>query len=118
MQKIIKVMQMVVVVKLCCVQEVVEVVCFYVECMESVLVNFVVVFEGCDDVLKLMFGMGSDQVYFLVVVIVECGFCGGFNINIVKLVCEKVKSLFVQGKMVKIFCVGKKGFDVIKCDFG
>lgn len=60
MWKIIKVMQMVVVVKFCCVQEVVEVLCFYIEWFNVVLGGFVVFVGGFDFVLKLFLGIGFD----------------------------------------------------------
>lgn len=118
MCKIIKVMQMVVVVKLCCVQEVVEVVCFYVDCMVVVMVGLIVLVVGLDGVLCLLVGIGDDRCYLLVVMILECGFVGGFNLFIVKLVCMCLVEFCVVGKDVIILIVGKKGCEQLKCDFG
>lgn len=116
-QKIIKVKQMVVVVKLCCVQEVVEVFKLYVSCMVNVVVNLIVLMgEGLGG-LKFLVGFGDDKVYLLVVMIVECGLCGGFNVNIVKVVCLKIEEFKVVGKEVKIIIVGKKGCEVLKVGY-
>ncbi|MCX2724395.1 F0F1 ATP synthase subunit gamma [Roseibium salinum] len=117
-QKITKAMQMVAAAKLRRAQEAAEAARPYAERMDAVLANLAVAFEGRDDAPKLMSGTGSDQVHLLVVATAERGLCGGFNANIAKLAREKARSLLAQGKTVKIICVGKKGFDVLKRELG
>ena len=46
------------------------------------------------------------------------GLCGGFNSSIVRAARRKVRELREQGKDVKIFCVGRKGRDMLKRDLG
>ncbi|TYC49452.1 F0F1 ATP synthase subunit gamma [Rhodobacterales bacterium] len=117
-QKITKAMQMVAAAKLRRAQEAAEAARPYAERMEAVLANLAVAFEGRDDAPKLMAGTGSDQVHLLVVATAERGLCGGFNANIAKLARERARALIRDGKTVKIICVGKKGFDAIKREFG
>ncbi len=117
-QKITKAMQMVAAAKLRRAQEAAEAARPYAERMGAVLANLAVAFEGRDDAPKLMSGTGNDQVHLLVVATAERGLCGGFNTNIAKLAREKARSLLAQGKTVKIVCVGKKGFDALKREFG
>jgi F-type H+-transporting ATPase subunit gamma len=62
----------------------------------------------------LMAGTGKDDVHLLVVCTAERGLCGGFNGNIAKLAREHTDRLVAQGKTVKIVCVGKKGYDVLR----
>ncbi len=61
-----------------------------------------------------MFQARTVNAVALVVVTADRGFCGAFNNNLVKAaekhILTNYKSLLEQGK-VKIFCVGKKGFD-------
>ena len=44
----------------------------------------------------------------------ERGLCGGFNSIVTKSLRDKVASLEESGTQVKIICVGKKGYDIIK----
>ncbi|MBO0346483.1 F0F1 ATP synthase subunit gamma [Roseibium limicola] len=117
-QKITKAMQMVAAAKLRRAQEAAEAARPYAERMGEVLANLAVAFDGRDDAPKLMSGTGSDQVHLLVVATAERGLCGGFNSNIAKLARDHARSLLADGKTVKIICVGKKGYDVIKREFG
>ena len=43
--------------------------------------------------------------------------CGPFNSAIVRLVRERANTLLAEGKDVKFFCVGRKGFDQLKRQF-
>jgi len=117
-QKITKAMQMVAAAKLRRAQEAAEAARPYAERMGEVLANLAAEYEGRDDAPKLMAGTGKDDVHLLVVATAERGLCGGFNTNIAKLAKERTRSLIAQGKTVKILCVGKKGFDALKRDFG
>ncbi|MEM5581539.1 F0F1 ATP synthase subunit gamma [Roseibium sp. AS2] len=117
-QKITKAMQMVAAAKLRRAQEAAEAARPYAERMGAVLANIAVAFEGRDDAPKLMSGTGKDQVHLLLVATAERGLCGGFNTNIAKLARIKARSLIKQGKTVKIICVGKKGYDALKREFG
>ncbi|GGB47416.1 ATP synthase gamma chain [Roseibium aquae] len=117
-QKITKAMQMVAAAKLRRAQEAAEAARPYAERMGEVLANLAAEYQGRDDAPKLMAGTGKDDVHLLVVATAERGLCGGFNSNIAKLAKERARSLISQGKTVKILCVGKKGFDAIKRDFG
>ena len=117
-QKITKAMKMVAAAKLRRAQEAAEAARPYAERMDQVLANIAVAFEGRDDAPKLMSGTGRDQVHLLIVATAERGLCGGFNSSIAKLARERARSLIAQGKEVKILCVGKKGYDAIKREFG
>ena len=67
-----------------------------------------------DMALNPMFQTRTVNAVALVVVTADRGFCGAFNNNLVKAaekhILTNYKSLLEQGK-VKVFCVGKKGFD-------
>jgi len=65
----------------------------------------------------LLAGNGKDDVHLLVVFTAERGLCGAFNSSIARLARDRAQSLMAQGKTVKIICVGKKGYDVLKRQF-
>ncbi len=47
----------------------------------------------------------------------ERGLCGGFNSQIARLARDHIRRLLADGKQVKIICVGKKGFDILRRDY-
>jgi F-type H+-transporting ATPase subunit gamma len=55
-------------------------------------------------------------VHLLVVCTAERGLCGGFNSSIARL-ARDMRKLKAEGKTVKIICVGKKGYDVLRRQF-
>jgi F-type H+-transporting ATPase subunit gamma len=116
-QKITKAMQMVAAAKLRRAQNAVEAARPYFERMEKVLANLASGVVGQDGAPRLLAGTGSSQVELLIVCTAERGLCGGFNSSIVRLAREKASSLLVQGKTLKIICVGKKGHDALKRQF-
>ena len=117
-QKITKAMQMVAAAKLRRAQESVEAARPYSQRMSAVLGNIAGAVVNADDAPRLMSGTGSDQTHLLVVCTAERGLCGGFNSQIARLAREHIGALQGQGKDVKILCVGKKGYDVLKRQYG
>ncbi|MEM9278861.1 MAG: F0F1 ATP synthase subunit gamma [Pseudomonadota bacterium] len=116
-QKITKAMQMVAAAKLRKAQVAAEAARPYSERMAKVLANISQAMEGREDAPRLMTGTG-DQNHLLVVATAERGLCGGFNSSIARLARDKARALKADGKDVKILCVGKKGFDAMKMEFG
>ncbi|KJS20921.1 MAG: ATP synthase F0F1 subunit gamma, partial [Hoeflea sp. BRH_c9] len=70
-----------------------------------------------DDAPRLMTGTGKDDVHLLVVCTAERGMCGGFNSQIARFAREQVRRLLADGKTVKILCVGKKGYDILRREY-
>jgi F-type H+-transporting ATPase subunit gamma len=116
-QKITKAMQMVAAAKLRRAQEAAEAARPYSERMATVLANISSTVSG-DDAPRLMAGTGDNKVHLLVVCTAERGLCGGFNAQIARLAREHARRLLADGKTVKILCVGKKGADSLRRDFG
>ena len=113
-QKITKAMQMVAAAKLRRAQMAAEAARPYASRMETVLANLATALQGGEGGPPLMVGTGRDQVHLLIVCTAERGLCGAFNSSIVRLAREHINRLLADGKQVKIFCVGKKGFDQLK----
>jgi F-type H+-transporting ATPase subunit gamma len=53
-------------------------------------------------------------VHLLVVCTAERGLCGPFNSAIVRLARERANALVAEGKEVKFFCVGRKGYEQLR----
>ena len=117
-QKITKAMQMVAAAKLRRAQEAAEAARPYSQRMASVLANIAQAVGGGGDAPALMTGTGKDDVHLLVVATAERGLCGGFNSQIARFARDHARKLVSAGKTVKIVTVGKKGYDILRRDFG
>src|ERR1043166_283118 len=113
-QKITKAMQMVAASKLRRAQVAAEAARPYAERMEKVLGNIAASVAGLDSAPALLRGTGRDDVHLLVVCTAERGLCGPFNSAIVRLARERANALTAEGKTVKFFCVGKKGYEQLR----
>src|SRR5882724_10598680 len=113
-QKITKAMQMVAASKLRRAQAAAEAARPYAERMEKVLGNIAASVAALDSAPALLRGTGRDQVHLLVVCTAERGLCGPFNSAIVRLARERANALMAEGKEVKIFCVGRKGYEQLR----
>jgi F-type H+-transporting ATPase subunit gamma len=113
-QKITKAMQMVAASKLRRAQVAVEASRPYATHMGKVLSNIAASVAGTPEAPKLLAGTGSDRVHLLIVCTAERGLCGPFNSAIVRLARERAHALIQDGKQVKFFCVGRKGYEQLK----
>jgi F-type H+-transporting ATPase subunit gamma len=116
-QKITKAMQMVAASKLRRAQSAAEAARPYAEKMGAVISNIASAAAGSPGAPALLAGTGKDQVHLLLVCSGERGLCGPFNSAIVRLAREHALSLMNQGKEVKFFCVGRKGFEQLRRQF-
>ena len=116
-QKITKAMQMVAAAKLRRAQLAAEAARPYAERMDKVLANLAASIGTGGEAPPLLSGGGGDH-HLLVVCTAERGLCGAFNSSIARLARDTAISLMGQGKTVKILCVGKKGHDVLRRQFG
>jgi F-type H+-transporting ATPase subunit gamma len=113
-QKITKAMQMVAVSKLRRAQAAAEAARPYAQHMREVLVNIAHSVGDLGTAPRLLIGTGSDNVHLLLVCTAERGLCGPFNSAIVRLARERANALVGQGKQVKFFCVGRKGYEQLR----
>ena len=117
-QKITKAMKMVAAAKLRRAQEAAEAARPYSQRMGAVLANIAQAVGSDDSAPRLMTGTGKDNVHLLIVCTAERGLCGGFNSQIARFARDHARKLLAAGKTVKIFCVGKKGCDSLRREFG
>jgi F-type H+-transporting ATPase subunit gamma len=113
-QKITKAMQMVAASKLRRAQAAAEAARPYAEHMRKVLANIAAAVGDLGSAPLLLRGTGSDRVHLLVVCTAERGLCGPFNSAIVRLARERANALVNEGKEVKFFCVGRKGYEQLR----
>jgi F-type H+-transporting ATPase subunit gamma len=117
-QKITKAMQMVAAAKLRRAQTAAEAARPYAQRMASVLGNIASGITVGPDTPRLLAGTGSEQTHLLLVCTAERGLCGAFNASIARLARDHANRLISEGRTVKIICVGKKGFDILRRQFG
>jgi F-type H+-transporting ATPase subunit gamma len=113
-QKITKAMQMVAASKLRRAQAVAEAARPYAQQMAKVLGNIATAVGNLGAAPRLLVGTGSDRVHLLLVCTAERGLCGPFNSAIVRLARERANALMAEGKEVKFFCVGRKGYEQLR----
>ena len=116
-QKITKAMQMVAASKLRRAQVAAEAARPYAEKMDAVISNIATAASGSPGAPPLLAGTGKDQVHLFLVCTGERGLSGAFNSSIVRLARERALALMNQGKEVKFFCVGRKGFEQLRRTF-
>jgi F-type H+-transporting ATPase subunit gamma len=117
-QKITKAMQMVAAAKLRRAQSAAEAARPYAKRMAVVLGNIASGVTVGPETPRLLAGTGSDRVHLLIVCTAERGLCGAFNSSISRLARDHANRLMAEGKTVKIICVGKKGYDILRRQFG
>jgi F-type H+-transporting ATPase subunit gamma len=113
-QKITNAMQMVAASKLRRAQAAAEAARPYASQMDKVLGNIAASVADSDTAPRLLRGTGNDNVHLLLVCTAERGLCGPFNTAIVRLARERANALMREGKEVKFFCVGRKGYDQLR----
>ena len=116
-QKITKAMKMVAAAKLRRAQEQAMAARPYAEAMDKILASLGQSFKGGTGP-RLLAGTGSDQVHLLIVATADRGLCGAFNSSIVREARRTIRVLQAEGKTVKVMCVGRKGRDQLRRDFG
>ncbi len=117
-RKITKANQMVAASKLRRAQEAAEAARPYAQKMAAVIQSLAAGTQANGGGPKLLAGTGKADTHLLVVATADRGLCGGFNSNIVRLARQTIESLLREGKAVKILCVGRKGRDQLRRQYG
>ncbi len=117
-QKITKAMKMVAAAKLRRAQEAAQAGRPYAAAMDRMMASLGGAAAGSAGAPKLLAGTGSDKVHLLIVATADRGLCGGFNSTIVREARRAIRAMQAEGKTVKILCVGRKGRDQLRRDYG
>ena len=117
-RKITSAMKMVAAAKLRRAQEHAEAARPYAERMDRMLGALAAAAAGRPGAPAMLAGTGKDDVHLLIVATADRGLCGGFNSSIVRASRTRIRDLRDAGKTVKILCVGKKGHDQMRREYG
>jgi len=117
-RKITSAMKMVAGAKLRRAQEQAEAARPYAERMDRMLSSLAAGLPAGAGGPALLAGTGKDQTHLLVVATSDRGLCGAFNASIAREARRMIRALVGQGKTVKIFCVGRKGRDILRREYG
>ena len=117
-RKITSAMKMVAAAKLRRAQEQAESARPYAVRLERMLGELAGSLSGQQGAPKLLAGTGQTQTHLIVLATADRGLCGGFNANLVRDTRRLVQDLQKQGKQIKILCVGRKGYEALKREFG
>jgi F-type H+-transporting ATPase subunit gamma len=90
----------------------------FAERMSDMLANLGASVADIEGAPPLLAGTGKDQVHLLVVATADRGLCGGFNSSIARGARTRIRELRDAGKEVKILCVGRKGRDMLRREYG
>ena len=117
-QKITKAMKMVAAAKLRRAQESAEKGRPFSEKMNNIILNLSSSISDKENASKFLVGTGKENIHLCVVITADRGLCGGFNTNICKKAKNDFEKIIKQGKTLKIFTVGSKGYDQLKRTYG
>jgi F-type H+-transporting ATPase subunit gamma len=117
-QKITSAMKMVAASKLRRAQEQAEASRPFAQRMAEMLTNLAKGVADPEGAPPLLAGTGKDQVHLLIVATADRGLCGGFNSSIARGARRRIRDLRGEGKEVKILCIGRKGRDMLRREYG
>ena len=113
-EKITKAMKMVAAAKLRRAQDSAESSRPYSDSMKDLIESISKGYKPSSTDRNLLTGDEKDQIHLLILFTSERGLCGGFNSIVTRTLRDKIEKLIDQNKTVKIVCVGKKGYDILK----
>ncbi len=65
---------------------------------------------------RILTGTGQDKTVLLLVMTSDRGLCGAFNSSVVREARRLIHQYESEGKTVKLFCIGRKGRDLLRRD--
>jgi F-type H+-transporting ATPase subunit gamma len=69
-----------------------------------------------DTTPRLLAGTGKDKNVLLLVLTSDRGLCGAFNSSVVREARKMIRQFESEGKTVTLFCIGRKGRDMLRRD--
>lgn len=63
---------------------------------------------------RMIAGSENDRTYLLLVFTSDRGLCGNFNASVAKVAARRIEELQNTGKEVKVACIGRKGYSILK----
>ncbi|MEI6730998.1 MAG: F0F1 ATP synthase subunit gamma [Pseudomonadota bacterium] len=116
-QKITKAMKMVSAAKLRRAKERAEASRPYAEKMAAIVSSLTTSQSAKTSSNKFLVGTGKSDIHLIVVMTSDRGLCGAFNGSITRATKRKIAELRKDDKEVKLLCVGKKAYELLKGDY-
>ena len=89
----------------------------YVTKIEGLINNITSSVQNIENLPKVVKGSESNKIHLIVLITSDRGLCGSFNTAMVKLAKKRINELLNSNKIVKILCVGKKGYNQLKREY-
>lgn len=117
-QKITLAMKMVAGAKLRRAQERVEAGRPYAHMMRQMMEDLAAKVQALETPQPLLTGTGKPNTHLIVVATSDRGLCGSFNASIIRHTRRLITSCQADGQSVKLLCIGRKGKDLLRRDYG
>ena len=89
----------------------------YVAKIEGLINNITSSVQNIENLPKIVKGSESNKIHLIVLITSDRGLCGSFNTAMVKLAKKRINELLNSNKIVKILCIGKKGYNQLKREY-
>ena len=89
----------------------------YVVKMQELINNITSSVKNIETLPKIIKGSESNKIHLIILITSDRGLCGSFNTAMVKLAKKRINELLNSNKIVKILCVGKKGYNQLKREY-
>lgn len=113
-QKITKAMKMVAASKLRRARERAEAAAPYSDRMRRMVQTLASSVTDIDAAPALLAGRAVEKTHLFLVISSDRGLCGSLNVSVTRAVKRKIAELEREGKAVKLVCVGRKGYELMK----
>ena len=89
----------------------------YVAKMQGLINNITSSVKNIENLPKIVKGSESYKIHLIVLITSDRGLCGSFNTAMAKLAKKRINELLNSNKIVKILCIGKKGYNQLKREY-
>ena len=89
----------------------------YVAKLEEIINNITSSVQNIEIFPKIVKGSESNKIHLIVLITSDRGLCGSFNTALVRLAKKRINELLNSNKIVKILCIGKKGYNQLKREY-
>ena len=89
----------------------------YVAKLEEIINNITSSVQNIEIFPKIVKGSESNKIHLIVLITSDRGLCGSFNTAIARLAKKRINELLNSNKIVKILCIGKKGYNQLKREY-
>ena len=89
----------------------------YVAKLEEIINNITSSVQNIEILPKIVKGSESNKIHLIVLITSDRGLCGSFNTAMARLAKKRINELLNSNKIVKILCIGKKGYNQLKREY-